>query len=435
MLLPRVSSAPMSLAGLDLNRTGQFFADVWWEFVPGQTFPKSPLFLVAHVLGSHLPFFRQIASVFQPVLFTPKIKSQDLAISTSMTRDLSWVTTGLAATDLEFDETASPQITKDLNLQSDTPLYVIDVGGKFAAGGARALKDLLKSRQVHVVEGTENGYHKYDTLLSSLDPELSKNLSVWSVARSRLKDPEDSLTGTAIVEATETIVRINYGLLKDGAATVFGYGKIGRSVAYALRQKHLSVGVVELDPLLAMRAQADGFCLRTLADAQKLGGYIFLATGSAKKETGLRMSLLEGLERDSLVTFVTSFDDELRESNALKSPGFLVPLETVSASEVLHEALDSMSSPRVRQGLLRCLHVLPTAQKAKVIIVNEGSPPNFLFEASCGPYLFTVFAGMLACLARSQQGLANRGQINVLTSDDENLIARTWLSHFSWQPS
>jgi adenosylhomocysteinase len=421
----------MLLAGLDQERTSAFFSAAWSSFDVDGAFPRAALITVAHALGSHLPFFGQIQQNFNPVLFHAKARSQDIWVIHQMIDMLGWKRSPFAENDIGYVADTASAIETLLDL-GEEDLFIIDVGGKWASGDAVTLKALMTTRRVHVVEGTENGYIKYEHLLSTLNPEESQNLRVWSVARSRLKDAEDSLTGTAIVEATETIVRVNYGLLKDHPATVFGYGKIGRSVAHALRDKHLHVGVVEINPLLTILARADGFEVRTCARAQELGGYVFLATGSAKREHGLHLDLLRQFKQDTLVTFVTSVDDELKGSDEFDVPGFLRPVHEFKPSEIIASSgiQESAVRVRVRENLVECLHYIPTDADTNVVIVNRGSPPNFLFEASCGPYIFLVFFGMLACLFRSWEGAGESGLINVLSEADEDRIGGQWLARF-----
>ena len=421
----------MILTGMDGQQTRGFFLDAWRAFDSSGHFPKAPLYTVAHALGSHVPFFDQLEQCFGEVMFTVKARSQDPAVVSLMASKQGWSQSRFTESDIAYDPAIAARLEELLKLRHADSLYIIDVGGKWADGDAACLRQLLQQHRVHVVEGTENGYKKYELLLSQLSEMESSNLRVWSVARSSLKDAEDSLTGTAIVEATETIIRVNYGLLKDHPATVFGYGKIGRSVANALREKHLTVGVVEINPLLAIRAQADGFQLHTEESAQELGGYIFLATGSAKRDSGLHLNLLEGMKRNALVSFVTSVDDELQGSDRFLEEGYLQPAYELRPSQILEGALaPSLNRFRVRENLLECLHYLPNTPHAKVVIVNRGSPPNFLFEASCGPYIFLVFSGMLACLYRSSQGIGLPGIINELGREDEQVIGNVWLRHF-----
>lgn len=427
----------MFLAGIDINHTSEFFSEVWQALDPDGRFQGQALLAVVHALGSHVPFFDQIGRTFDKVLFNVKTRSQDPSVVQHMTHNLRWVQAPYVEDDIAYHSATASFIDAQFHLPPSKDIHIIDVGGKWAAGEGAALRELLASKNVHVVEGTENGYKKYEDLMPRLSSAQSSRLRVWSVARSRLKDAEDLLTGTAIVEATETIVRTNYGLLKDHPATVFGYGKIGRSVARALRDKHLTVGVVEIDPLLRILAQADGFEIRTHNRACALGGYVFLATGSATKPSGLHSNILERFEKDALVTFVTSFDDELKSSDEFRMPGFLTPVHEFKPSELLAGAMVQDCAPRrrVRADLIECLHKYPKNARAQIVIVNRGSPPNFLFEASCGPYIYLVFCGMLACLYRSWEGTGEEGRINVLSRSDEDLIGEQWLVRFAGERS
>lgn len=176
---------------------------------------------------------------------------------------------------------------------------IIDIGGYFAIHLA-AIASTTKARLLGVVEDTENGHKRYQSLKSFPVP-------VISVARSELKNSEDFLVGQSIVYAAEKLMR-DFGSIMNGRrATVIGYGKIGRSIALHLHSKHLTTVIVEQNPVRAIEAKAHGFHVLQKFEAISRGNLVFCATGN-KCIAG---DEVERLNNGSYLISVTSADDEL----------------------------------------------------------------------------------------------------------------------------
>lgn len=103
------------------------------------------------------------------------------------------------------------------HLLAERPSFVraIDVGGYYA----RILNELIEvfsGRIMGVVEDTENGYQRYLELDHLPCP-------IFSVARSKLKVPEDYLAGPSIAFSVEMLVRGRGDVLAGMEACVIGY--------------------------------------------------------------------------------------------------------------------------------------------------------------------------------------------------------------------
>lgn len=418
------------------DMSGKFFTDVWQLFWPRDWIPV-PGLLVAHALGSGIPFFDFFRTRINPVGFIPKQSSQDRNVVDWLTRG-GWKVLPLIEIDLRTGHSI-PYIEKHLMPRDNSTILILDVGGKFAEGNAETLLALLDKYKVVIVEDTENGHQKYQEFLRLHKDKLKliQNLSMWSVARSALKEPEDYWTGRGIVEATETIVRIAYGLLYDKQASVFGYGKIGRSIAHSLREKRLQVQVVEIRPDRQVMAQCHGFKLATEDDVLRRGGFVFFATGSRTGSAPLSSDILARFCADAVVAFATSYDDEFSDHADLRWPHSLQPIR---GNLLQCPGFQSNETPseawwphlRVKDALRDRIHLLDNVEKENVLvsIINGGSPPNFLFEASCGPYILLVQAAIIASLAKGFTNGFGSGSIMQLTFQDESDIWKAWLNTF-----
>ncbi|MDR3691956.1 MAG: NAD-binding protein [Fimbriimonas sp.] len=390
----------------------------------------------AHGFKSGLPYFKALASCFKEVYFVPKKSSRDEWLE-SVLRKLGWKV---------LDPFGVPDNLAGLSFQKK--VFVFDVGGKLAEY-PHFLRQLQEAHEVFVIEDTENGHQKYEAFRHS--EGFDGTMRVASVARSILKDPEDYWTGRGIVEAVETLLRLHHGMLYN-RATVFGYGKIGRSIAHALREKRLTVQVVEIDRTRAVLARCHGFDVVEKSAAFEEGGFLFLATGSGKKPKGIKVKDLVAAKGDSIVTCVTSPDDEIgdweeedfmSQCRPIETYETLTDLSNDSASGGLAgvqsiEGLGSSEeSPKLLTARTPHLHEFARETGPRLIIVNEGRPPNFIYGASCGPYIFLVQAALLAAAARLGSDISPLGgdRIEELSDwtdndskygKDEDLIFKLW---------
>ena len=109
-------------------------------------------------------------------------------------------------------------------------LIILDIGGYFAKTQA-ILAEHFGARFLGVVEMTENGHQRYEQEVLAAP--------VISVARSPLKQAEDIQIGLSVVYSAESLARTLRRTFNVCQAALFGYGKVGRSIARELRCRNL----------------------------------------------------------------------------------------------------------------------------------------------------------------------------------------------------
>ena len=366
----------------------------------------NPLF----VKGSH--FFEDIQPTFYPdlhlavvthLLDTPPVyldclqRFADVAMLLPKPKSISQET--LEQVEKRFQvviksrsQMQSPEVTSAI-LNSFIPkgdVVLVDIGGYFAASLPEILP-LLKSRLIGVVEVTENGHQRYAAL-----PELP--VPVLSLARSPLKGPEDYLTGQSIVYSAEALMRECHHIMNGGNAVVFGYGKIGRSIAKALHEKNINTKVVEIDPIRAIEAQSRGFDLIHKEEALPTCDVIFCATGNQS----LNNHDFNRVKNGAFIFSVTSSDDELD----------------------LARADSNFKINRVTQHISRYERLGQYFHLA-----NRGNAINFIHNAEVGPYIYLVQGEAIAAI----DYLYNNQlpcEITSLPVEYRRNLAKRWLAHF-----
>jgi adenosylhomocysteinase len=269
-------------------------------------------------------------------------------------------------------------------------LVLVDIGGYFATS-LPELIPRLKSRLKGVVEVTENGHQRYAAL-----PELP--VPVVSLARSPLTGPEDYLTGQAIVYSAEALMRECHHIMNGGTAVVFGYGKIGRSIAKALHAKNINTKVVEIDPIRAIEARSRGFDLINKEEALQTSDVIFCATGNQS----LNNHDFNRVKNGAFIFSVTSSDDELDLVQA--SSNFSVSRITAHVSRY--------------ERLGQYFH-----------LANRGDAINFIHNAEVGPYIYLVQGEVIAAINYLCANSVENKIVQLPTNLRKDLAQR-WLSHF-----
>jgi adenosylhomocysteinase len=116
---------------------------------------------------------------------------------------------------------------------------------------------------IGIVEDTENGDQKYMAALGienrqNKQPgghELPLNFPLVSSARlPPLKESEDALIGLSIVLSAEAELRTRNHILLSETALVLGSGKIGKSLAEALRRRDVDVHVCDINGEKSLQA-------------------------------------------------------------------------------------------------------------------------------------------------------------------------------------
>ncbi len=115
--------------------------------------------------------------------------------------------------------------------------------------------------------------------LQAMQREGALKIPVIAANNARCKQLFDNRYGTG--QSTLTAVMSATNLLIAGKTTVVaGYGWTGRGLAFYARGFGARVTVVEVDPVKALEALADGFAVMSLEEAAPLGDLFLTATGS-----------------------------------------------------------------------------------------------------------------------------------------------------------
>jgi adenosylhomocysteinase len=280
-------------------------------------------------------------------------------------------------------------------------LVIADIGAYFAPS-LDALQVLCEERITGVMEGTENGAVEYERI-------RPKTVPVATVARSRLKLPEDYLVGSSVVFSIEATLRDQAQILQTRTACVIGYGRVGSAVADILRNRGISTVVHDHNPIAMAEAAARGFPVyRRIDTALGHASLVVCATGDASTPA-LDSFALNSLKPGCVVASVTSSDTVIDEQ-AL-SLGFKQPT-AISQHLTRYES----------QG-----------GESYFWLIAGGNAANFIHGAVIGPAIQLIEGEKLAALHTLASGsLADsRGQGLVEVSlKHKELVAQIWNEHF-----
>ena len=275
---------------------------------------------------------------------------------------------------------------------------IIDMGGYFS----HVALDLTKKfdeQIIGIVEDTENGHQKYDALIRQ--KRSCENLvPVISVARSSLKEPEDSLVGQAIVFSAEAIMRAQGLVLLGKRVGVIGFGKIGRSIAFSLLSRGSRVDVFDSNPILLASALSLGFHTSSRSEFLRSADILFCATGNKSLSIADEDLFKSGLH----IFCATSSDDEL--------------------SACLRYKID-VASVSVRT------HTCKIYLKDKYVYIhNKGNSVNFVHGAVVDSFIELVQGEIIYSIGSLYD--APRNTISHLPESDKRFIAERWISHHQY---
>lgn len=280
---------------------------------------------------------------------------------------------------------------------TDKRFAIIDTGGYFS----HVLDDMAKSNQFNlmgIVEDTENGHKKYESFLTRNNDRIELPFPILSVARSKLKEPEDFLVGQAIVFSADALLRECGILLTGKQAAVIGYGKIGSSIAANLRAKGVRVDVHDSNPIQQALACAHGYGSGNRTTLLSQADVIFGATGNKS----VRATDIEAMKEGAFIFTATSGDDEIEGYH-----------------DILADRRPSSLHPRV---------CALASRKGATYLCNDGNSINFMHGGVLGPFIKLVQAELIFAL--SQLNTAQRDRIRHLSDESKRFIADLWLSHF-----
>ena len=364
------------------TKGSQFF-----EEIRSEARPDLKLVVVSHLLGTVPGYLKALSDLAEVAMLLPKPRSINPDV-------LACLQPHYNVTIKTRQQLSSPEVLAAIinDVAPEGELILVDIGGYFAS----ALPQLcgrLKARLLGIVEVTENGHQRYAAL-----PELP--VPVVSLARSPLKGPEDYLTGQSIVYSAEALMRECHHIMNGGHAVVFGYGKIGSSIAKALHAKNVNTKVVELNPVRAIEAMSRGFELIDKEAALQSSDVIFCATGNQS----LANHDFARIKNGAFIFSVTSSDDELDLSKAEQN--FVI--KPVTDHIARYERLGQY-----------------------FYLANSGNAINFIHNAEVGPYIYLVQGEVIRAIEYVSGG-QNLSGLSELPETIRLDLARHWLGVFKY---
>jgi adenosylhomocysteinase len=224
---------------------------------------------------------------------------------------------------------------------------------------------------IGIVEDTENGDQKYMAALGienrqNKQPgghELPLNFPLVSSARlPPLKESEDALIGLSIVLSAEAELRTRNHILLSETALVLGSGKIGKSLAEALRRRDVDDHVCDINGEKSLQADSHGFKVITnIRDLLPKVDMPISATGN----NALGIGEFERMKDEAYVVSATSADDKMHRKHLVLNGYLRLPINN---GATVKYAKDQRS-------------IYPVA---------DGEAANFLHCGTVGPYIHLV---------------------------------------------
>ena len=282
----------------ELVSATEFLLSVVTTHIGTRQIPRAVV--VQHLVPNTLPFISALSSIFESITLIPKPNS----INENVRRLIIDQFPRLTVADVRRTDLHNQDVLNQLlfNVGSHKTI-IFDMGGYFAP--IQILNRIIEYNCVlGIIEDTQNGHLRYEE--SWRNTVKSTSICYFSVANSPLKETEDYLVGTSIVFSAEERMR-NFGeSLHNKTIGVLGYGKIGRSIAHALKHHTPDVSVYDQSSVRAVQALAHGLLVEKRVSLLKKSSVIFCATGN-KSIHRTDLHLLR--DRTALVS-CTSRDDE-----------------------------------------------------------------------------------------------------------------------------
>jgi adenosylhomocysteinase len=346
--------------------------------------------IVIHILPDIIPILKALKAITDIPLIIAIPYSIHISTLNLLKDKYQIITPSLR--DIQNKNFLLHEITKCIDQQKKTIIF--EIGG-YCAHIISALKKYLGNLLLGVIEDTESGHRKYE----KLETENGLPCPVISVARSVLKEPENFMVGATCLHVVEKLIR-NVGYPIQGRhSLVIGYGKIGRGMAYALRQYHSPVYVYDIDPIKNILALSEGFQVldrRTSFDKAEI---IYGTTGncSITKED---FPLLK-----SVVTLVSCSSKQIEFDVA--------SLKTLYKKHIVVEGIDLYNNGR-----------------KKIYLLADGMPVNFINGAvTLGPLLNLPLGEMTFAIKKLFVTNYPKKMVDI-SFQEKRVIAAMWLKYF-----
>ncbi len=154
------------------------------------------------------------------------------------------------------------------------PQMTMDDGADIVSILHSTRKDLLK----HIIGGTEETTTGV-IRLRALENDGLLNYPIIAVNDAKTKHFFDNRYGTG-QSTLDGIIRATNLLIAGLTVVVIGYGWCGRGVAKKAKGLGANVVVTEVDPLKGIEAVLDGYSVKTISEAAKVGDIFITLTGN-----------------------------------------------------------------------------------------------------------------------------------------------------------
>jgi adenosylhomocysteinase len=183
-----------------------------------------------------------------------------------------------------------------------SPNVLLDDGGDLTLIVHEEYPQLLEDIR-GVSEETTTGVHRLYQMHEKGElkmPAINVNDSVTKSKFDNLYGCRESL-GDGIKRATDV-------MFAGKVAVVAGYGDVGKGSAQSLRALGCRVIIVEVDPICALQALMEGYEVRKMNDACKVGNIFVTATGCCDVITRAHM---DQMKDEAIVCNIGHFDSEI----------------------------------------------------------------------------------------------------------------------------
>jgi adenosylhomocysteinase len=342
---------------------------------------EGTLIVVTHVLPDNALLVHFLAERFTRIILVAKPHSINSATLAELKRYAT-----LAPCGKDDLKTAAGIETISRLVAPVGPIIVADMGGYFAERLGE-LNDACGGRVLGVVEDTANGHRRY--------AQARPSLPVISLARSRVKAPENELVGQAIATASLRAVNADGVPASRQRWLVLGYGELGSSIATTLSQAGCKISVFDTDPLRCAIARARKFDTPIREEALSNAAYIVSATGAK----ALTMEDLPRLRDHCAIASVTSPDDEF-DFHALDETW---PISETPRSIETRRNLDGRT----------------------IRLINGGKAANFMSLQLLGAPIFLMHAAILRSI---ELILASNAEVGLhdLSEIDQGELVNLW---------
>ncbi len=164
-----------------------------------------------------------------------------------------------------------------------------------------------------VSEETTTGVHRLYLMQKAgqlLVPAINVNDSVTKSKFDNLYGCRESLID-GIKRATDVMIA-------GKVAVVCGYGDVGKGCAQALRGMGARVVVTEIDPICALQAAMEGYCVATVEETLGWGDIYVTTTGNMSV---IRIEHMERMKDQAIVCNIGHFDTEIQVDKLNAFPG------------------------------------------------------------------------------------------------------------------